>query len=130
MDLKKKIELKSGSLELHPDGYIKGIMADYAEISLEEAINRENAFIELCFGIPRPFIFDTRSKLIDYTEEAREYMANSQKMKAIRIADAFLVDNIGVRLFVKDYIRKNPSKCPSQVFSNEENAINWIKKFL
>ena len=130
MESENKIELESGTLEIHPDGYLKGVMGKYSDITLEEAKKREEAFLKLCNGKPYPFLFETRSSLINYSEEAREYFANSSKMMEIRLAEAFIVDNSGVRLFIMDYLKKNPTKCPTKIFTNEEDAIIWLKEFI
>ena len=130
MSNRKKITLPSGSIELHPDGYLKVIMSDYSEIDLEEAKKREAAFFEVSNKIPMPFLIETRSKLIDYSEEARAFFANNSKMDTIRLAEAFIVNNIGIRLFIENYIRKNPQKCPVKIFKNEDDAVEWIQQFI
>lgn len=130
MSLKEKIILKSGSFELYSEGYLKMTMSNFSEVDLEEAKEREKVFLKLCKNKPMPFVFETRSKLIDYTDEAREYMANNSNMDNIRLAEAFIVDNIGVKLFIKNYLEKNRHKCPSKVFNNEKEALEWIAQFI
>ena len=76
-----------------------------------------------------PFLIDTRSKFIEYSSEAREYMANS-RLKEVRSAEIFIITNMGIKILVDDYIRKNPVKCPVKIFKNEEDALEWIAHFL
>jgi len=128
MRIEKKITLESGTLELHSEGYLIVSMSEYAKVDLAEAQKREKAFLALC-NKPMPFVIRTKSKLIDYTDEAREFMAKNSTMDSIRVAEAFICNNLGVQLFIENYLKKNPEKCPSKIFTDEKDAINWIGQF-
>jgi len=124
------VTLKSGAFEVCPEGYLLVRMSDYAVVDLEEAKEREKVFLTLCKDNPMPFVVITKSKLIEYTDEAREYMANNSRMDEIRLAEAFVSTNIGVQLFIENYLKKNPNKCPSKIFKDKEEAIEWVKQFI
>ena len=70
--------------------------------------------------------------------DARGFMTGSDKAKAFcasqspltyRIAVAVLVDSLAVRLRCNAFIQFNKPKVPTRVFSEEQQAMDWLKEF-
>lgn len=130
MCIQKKISLDSGTIEVRNNKYVEITFFDFNEITLEEVLKREEAILEVCNGKPMPFLIETRSTFINYSEEAREYMANKSKLTPVRLAEAFIVNNLGVKILIQNYLKKNPEKCPAEVFKDKEVAVNWMDQFI
>ncbi len=126
----KLIQLDSGTIEEMEEGYVRIVFSDYPQITLEEVKKREQAILDICKGRSMPFLIDTRSKLIEYSAEARDYMANHSKLTDVRNAEVFIINNIGLNILVNDYVKKNPVKCPVKIFKKEEDALSWIAEFV
>ncbi len=131
-DKKKFIQLKSGTLEKVEDGYILIKYNNYPIIDLEEVKRRDQAIFELCNHQSTPLLIDTRGSLIEYSTEAREYMANSAEIYLYRKAEAFIItkNNVGLKMLVSNYIKINKEKCPVKIFDNEKDALDWLQNFL
>jgi len=60
------------------------------------------------------------------TSEAREVYAGSDYIKNNRIADAFVVDSLAVRLVANFFIRVTQPKVKTRLFTSESAAIEWL----
>jgi len=113
-----------------------GIICIQAKLSgndFELDVPLAKSFIELaekkCKGIPRPFLFDLRDIDGIMTIEAGRLLAKSEILKYLRIAHAFIVNSLSVRLMVNFYLRVYSPGCPGKIFDQEGEAINWLRKF-
>lgn len=132
MIIEKVITLASGTISRTKEGFIYIKYSNYPIITIEEVKLRDNAIFELCNNQPTPLLIDTRNSLIEYSAEARDYMANSAKIYNLRTAEAFIIsaNNVGLKLLVQNYIKLNIAKCPVKTFKNEEDALEWIAQFI
>lgn len=46
-----------------------------------------------------------------------------------RIAEAILVETTANRLMANVYVNYNKPRIPTKIFTNEEEAIKWLKSF-
>jgi hypothetical protein len=60
------------------------------------------------------------------TTEARNKYAESNYIQTYRIADAFLVKSLGVRIVANFFIKITRPKTPTKLFTDEQAAINWL----
>lgn len=58
----------------------------------------------------------------------REYMQGKSRY-AHKIAEAFVVKNLGQRILANFYLRVARPACPTEVFTTEEEAIKWVKMY-
>lgn len=58
----------------------------------------------------------------------REYMAGNTRY-AHKVAEAFVVQNLGQRILANFYLRISRPACPTEVFTTEEEAVNWVKMY-
>lgn len=124
--------LDSGSFKKVKEGYILITYKSHPVIDLEEVKCRDQAILELCNNKPTPLLIDTIGSLINYTTEAREYMANMAEIYPFRKAEAFIIskNNVGLKLLVNNYIQLNKDKCPVKIFDDKIEATNWVRSFL
>ncbi|MCB0410145.1 MAG: hypothetical protein KDD29_07985, partial [Flavobacteriales bacterium] len=105
---------------------------NYPNIDIEEVKRRDQAIFELCDYQSTPLLIDTRGSLIEYSTEAREYMANAAEIYRYRKAEAFIItkNNVGLKMLVNSYVKLNETKCPVKIFDNEKDALDWLHNFL
>lgn len=60
------------------------------------------------------------------TSEARSIYANDPYIQNFRIADAFLVKSLGVRLVANFFIQVTIPKVKTRLFTDELLAIDWL----
>lgn len=76
-----------------------------------------------------PFLIDCRNVFGTMKFEASNFMADSPELKEIRLAEAFIVNSLAIRLIINYYIRSNRAGCPSKVFMNEQAGIEWLRTY-
>ena len=60
------------------------------------------------------------------TTEARKVYADSSYIQKNRIADAFLVKSLSVRLVANFFIRVTKPKVTTFLFTDEKKAVEWL----
>lgn len=60
------------------------------------------------------------------TSEARAIYANDPYIRRFRIADAFLVRSLGVRLVANFFIQVTKPKVKTRLFTDEQQAVVWL----
>jgi hypothetical protein len=58
----------------------------------------------------------------------REYLAGNSRY-AHKIAEAFVVKNLGQRILANFHLRIVRPACPTEVFTTEEEAVKWVKMY-
>ncbi len=64
------------------------------------------------------------------TPKARELFKSSLKMVQIRKAEAFIVNTLANRLLVNVFLKMAKPSVSTRVFTNETEAVVWLKEFL
>jgi hypothetical protein len=59
--------------------------------------------------------------------EARDIYAQAEYIQKYRIADAFLVKSLPVRLIANFFIKVTKPKVNTRLFTDETQAINWLE---
>ena len=62
------------------------------------------------------------------TTEARNAYANSNYIKTYRLADAFLVKSVAVRIVANFFIKATKPSVNTRLFSDEAEALKWLSK--
>lgn len=63
------------------------------------------------------------------TNEGRNKYAESNYIQTYRIADAFLVKSLPLRIVANFFIKITRPKTPTQLFTDEQEAINWLLNY-
>lgn len=59
--------------------------------------------------------------------EARQIYADSEYIRKYRIADAFLVKSLPVRLIANFFIKVTKPKVNTRLFTEEDKAVKWLE---
>ena len=62
------------------------------------------------------------------TPEARKLYATNAFIKEFRVADAFLVRSVSVRIITNFFIKVIKPQVKTKLFSDREEAIQWLEK--
>ena len=127
----KVLRLPKATIRLCKNGILNIRYASEGVFDLEDCFDYEAGILRICEEVPHPIIVDTRNTLNGHmTYAARDYIARSKKLEQIRKCNAFIVNSFTNRLMVKAYVIINRPPCPAKIFSDEQAAIEWCKRFL
>lgn len=112
-------------LELIEPRIIRVCLSDGIEIELEDAQAMILAAVALAEGMTYVTLFDSRPAA-SISKEARDAFAVSPK----RIAAAILTNSIANRLVGNFFIKYHKPIYPARVFSDEQDAIKWLRLVL
>lgn len=80
------------------------------------------------FGETELGVVHSAGSLTTIEPEVRDYLSGNSRY-AHKIAEAFVVRNLGQRIIANFYLRISRPKCPTEVFTTEEEAITWVKMY-
>lgn len=95
-------------------------------MGIPEVIEMGQAAFEICDGKKRKHLVDLRGIQYTLLPGAREAIRNNPHINACRSACACIVDAVAVKLVAELFIQVNKPPYPYQVFTSEEDAINWL----
>jgi hypothetical protein len=84
--------------------------------------------LNISSGNSYPVLMDIRA-LKSITKEAREYMASKEASEGIK-ACALLVESPFTKFLGNFFVQINKPVVQTQVFKNEAEAINWLKRYV
>jgi hypothetical protein len=84
--------------------------------------------VSKCFGATELGVVHTLGTQTTIEPGVREYMQGNTRY-GHKIAEAFVVKNLGQRILANFYLRIARPACPSEVFTNEEEAVKWVKMY-
>ena len=96
-------------------------------VSAEEVVEAVHL---LCSGMPHPIMVDSRGASGLVTPKAREFFKSSPKMIEAKKAEAFIVNTLANKVLVNLYLKMAKPTVSTRIFANEEDAVEWLKKFL
>jgi hypothetical protein len=62
-------------------------------------------------------------------KENRDYWATKEACPYSK-ADAFIINSVAMKLIANFYLKINKPERPTRMFTNEKEAIRWLKTFL
>ncbi len=80
------------------------------------------------FGATELGVVHSAGTLTTIEPGVRDYLASNSRYQH-KIAEAFVVKNLGQRILANFYLRIARPACPSEVFTSEEEAIKWVKMY-
>ena len=115
---------KSATVRLIAHGIIENVLNDYSTLEREDVLEIKDANIKLSNGQAYAVLVDS-GVYTTISKEARELLA-SKEFAQKTIAKALLVHSLGHRIVGRFYIRINKPYTTTKVFSDREEAINWL----
>ncbi len=64
-----------------------------------------------------------------FSKKAREFTANPEKERAT-LAIAYVTNNMAHKLIINFLLKVNKPKKPISMFTNERDALSWLKSFV
>jgi len=102
--------------------------ADDALMSLDEC-HKLTADVYNRYGHFKLGVIHVAGKSTNIDENVRDYIAERSR-NGEKFAEAFVIKNLNQRILANFYLRIFRPGCPTEVFSNEADAIRWIKSHL
>lgn len=131
VSIKKQIRLKKSThtvIEKKPLIIkIESIAGEFNEVS--DTIDMRDANVELSTGKPYYILLDTTSGYAASTPEANKLLA-SKEFSGKRQAVAIIAKSLASKIVSNFFIQFNKPHTPTKVFTNEVNAIEWIKSLV
>jgi len=120
----KKISTPSQEFSYGKDKILRIKLFENSEIKLKDAEDGIEIANQLTRGERHFVLVDMRSNA-KITAEAKKFI-ETQKVNRNRIAEAFLVSSIAVKISQNLYFSVNLPTTPTKVFLNETDALAWF----
>ena len=122
-----KIDLTHSVIILRDDGILELYANDHHVYTIEDVKENVKAFGELTGNKKAPVLIigGSFSSLDDQT---REFMATEESLKYSK-AEAFLITSLAQKILINFYIKFNKPLVPTLVFTNKEEAIEWLMRY-
>ncbi len=123
-----RIEIAEAIIEIRKDGIMHTHMKLKYEVTLENALNIFEAASSLAKGKPFANLFSTQKLLIP-SNEVRDFTASEERNKIV-LADAFVIHSLPQKLVGNFYLKFNRPPKPTRLFTNQQEAIKWLHRFI
>lgn len=129
MNTLDKITTTTGSISFQEEGIIRYEINENIEELTTQNVKEYLATIKK-FGGGRAYCnIIIMKKFVQCGAEARKYSA-SEENNIYTIADAFVTKSEALRIVGNFYIRFDKPTRPTRLFSNEGEALKWLRTFL
>jgi hypothetical protein len=123
-----KIELANACAYLLFPGMIENVVKPGVSFDVKDALELKEANKKLSNGKPY-VVLVTSGEMSTVTKEARELIA-SEDYKQVTIAKALVISSLGHKIVGNFYLSINKPRIKTQLFSDREKAIEWLKNEL
>ena len=125
----REITTRTGKQWLGDDGIVRQVVFPGAEQTLADAVEHIRAIAALMPGGRRgPLLVDLRGTAAA-SREARAYFAGPETAKVVS-AVALLVGSPISSVIGNFFLRLNQPRYPTRLFTDEAEALPWLKGFL
>ncbi len=121
----KEIDLKEANIALRSNGIVYVLFKDDCVLDVDLQFRLLDFYNEITGGKLTPFIF-LAAENVTITTEARDNATTIESISPLG-ASAAIVTNLAYKLIANFYMRLNKPKRPFKTFSNEEEAVKWLK---
>lgn len=122
------IDTRACRFELDPRGFVRATIRQGIELDLADAREALAATGRLGGGRPVPVLVDSRG--IKYqTKEARDHLI-SPEAERVSCAVALLVGSPVSRMIGSFFLRNHHHPSPTQMFTEEAKAVEWLRGYL
>ena len=123
-----RVETETAFIERTDDGII--IVEKKKDSFIEKRNAEENCSIhrELAINVPTPCMI-IMDEMQNTSPEALEYYALPIH-ETYRSAEAFVIGTLGVRMIVDHHLKTSGMNYPQNTFEKQEDALNWLRKYL
>ena len=121
-------QTRTARISLGDDGIIRKIFLENAQETLKDALESEVIIKQLSSGKKRPMFADFTA-LRSMDPEARAYYTGEQAGALISACAGVTKSKIG-KVISNFFIGFNRPPSPVKLFTSEEEAIEWLKRFV
>lgn len=93
----------------------------------EHEIKEMLKYVEEFMGGKRHYAVIDFGGNLSSSPEARKIYADAPYINQWRIADAFLVNSLGVRIMANFFIKVTKPKVTTKLFTDENEAVKWLQ---
>ncbi len=122
----EKMELRTSIISLREDGIVQMDMKAVDEFTMEDAHTCADA-LKLLSKNKKLALLGTISHYVTMDKDVREFWASEVLETCIK-CEAFVIENVSMKMIVKFYILFNKPKRRTQLFTSEKSAIAWLKE--
>ena len=122
----EKVELRTSTLSLREDGIVQMDMKAVDEFSLEDARECAEAIKHIARN-KKVALLGTINHYVSMDKDVREFWASELLENCVK-CEAFVIENVSMKMIAKFYILFNKPKRPTQLFTSEKIAISWLKE--
>lgn len=116
------------TVTIRPDGIMQISLKSNYKVSLSDAEAMVKLFKEMGGGKKFRLLF-TAGDDTSVATEAR-YYASGPEANKYTISSAFVVKSIAQKLLGNAYVTFNKPVTPTRIFTEESEAVNWLKQFI
>ncbi len=122
----QEILTKTARIQFGSDCVFRVTFLRNSKVTIEALKENHEVFVQLAGNEAYPFIFEAEEN-VNLTAEAQQHATTMSAGNMLVIA--VVVNNFLYRLLAEFYYGKNKPPVPYKVFSNSEDAENWIKLY-
>lgn len=127
IEIIKSRDIGSSVLSLRSDGIMHISMKENTTLNLKDAETMVRTFGEMGEGKKFPLLFIAGTDASVNTEA--RYYASTPEANRFTIASAFVVKSIAQKLLGNAYVTFNKPITPTRIFTNEQDALEWLSAF-
>ncbi len=121
------INHRTAHIFLDADEHVWFKFKEDIEIGIQDSYDYVEIINQLCGGIKRYFILDSRNVFVNSTQHHREFMACNPEALRWRKADALLCNLLPNRMLARHYKNTFCTKHPINIFNTESEAKKWFR---
>ena len=119
-------ELYSAIIELDSESVLTVKFKNNVDVKLDEAKRLVDVSLEMVNGKMFYLLVDARDILSAMDHPSRKYIAEHKEYNRLNIAQAIVVNNMAIKLLAIAYYKLYPHDQPIRIFSDIEEARNWL----
>ena len=123
-----EIDLRHFKVRLIEKQIVENTLKEGVEIDVQDILELKQANLSLT-NKEKYAILVTPKEFSSVTKKARE-LSSSKEIVGNTLAKAFLVKNFGQKLVVNFYMKVNRPFIKTQVFTDREEALKWLRNEL
>lgn len=124
-----KVDVPSADISIYSNGIMHIHIKVRNTFELSNSIEIVEARTKLAQGKKHPILYTTENSFVTPSKEVNNYVASEERSKLV-LADAFVMKSFPQRLAARTYLLFKGPVRPTQFFSNEHDAMEWLKGYL
>lgn len=123
-----KVETSTSYFERTAEGIVIVRKKSNSFVDIEEAKEDYEVHRRLAGSNPSPSML-IMNDMLNASAEAREFFSLPIHAE-YRCAEAFVVNNLAIRMLITFYMKTAKKRYPIRIFSNEKDALAWLRTFI